>query len=242
GKSKEKIPQATEILLLEEAIRVSREQRRENLEPLSGPGDLIYIIFTSGSTGTPKGAGVYHRGFTNLLHWFTTEFRLNERDRNQLLTSFSFDLTQKNFYAPLLTGGTLCIPGVNYFDPPSLLRDIQREGVTWLNCTPGMFNKVVEYDATTGAGRLAGLRHVFLGGEPIGVTTLLPWLESGDCGAEIVNTYGPTECTDICASYRIRNPRRFLEEPVPVGRPVYNTGLYVVDKYLRVVPVGIVGE
>jgi non-ribosomal peptide synthetase component F len=67
-------------------------------------------------------------------------------------------------------------------------------------------------------------------------------LESGDCHAEIVNTYGPTECTDISNFYRIKQPRRFLEEAVPIGQPVYNVQLYVPDKNLRLLPVGIAGE
>ncbi|MCP4155095.1 MAG: AMP-binding protein, partial [bacterium] len=89
----------------------------ENLEPINGPGDLIYIIFTSGSTGTPKGAGVFHHSFINLIHWFVREFKLEPRDKNLLITSCSFDLTMKNLYASLVSGGTLCIPGTTYFEP-----------------------------------------------------------------------------------------------------------------------------
>jgi amino acid adenylation domain-containing protein len=213
-----------------------------NLEPLSGPGDLIYIIFTSGSTGKPKGAGVYHRGFMNLMHWFVTDFELDAEDSNLLLTSLSFDLTQKNLYASLITGGRLVIPSINYFDPAPLMREIREYRVTWLNCTPSMFYKLVEYEEAGEERRLSSLRYVFLGGEPISFTTLIHWLESGDCRAEIVNTYGPTECTDICASYRVKEPRRFLEETIPVGEPIYNVQLYIPDKHLHPLPVGVAGE
>jgi len=234
--------QQQEVLLMDKLTEVLQEQPVENLEPISGPGDLIYIIFTSGSTGKPKGAGVYHRGFMNLLHWFVTEFGINEDDRNLLLTSTSFDLTQKNLYASLITGGALCLPKFNYFEPRSLLRGIRDNRVTWINCTPSMFYKLVEYDEAGEEKRLSSLRYVFLGGEPISLSTLINWLESEDCNAEIVNTYGPTECTDICNSYIIKEPRRFLEETIPLGKPVYNVQLYIPDKNLQPLPVGIPGE
>jgi tyrocidine synthetase-3 len=214
----------------------------EDLEPISGPGNLIYIIFTSGSTGVPKGAGVYHRGFVNLLHWFVTEFELNSEDRNLFLTSLSFDLTQKNLYAPLITGGTVLMPGVGYFDPRSLLKQTRQQEVTWINCTPSMFYKMVEYDEAYHYEGLSGLRYVFLGGEPIAMSFLLPWLESGTCRTEIVNTYGPTECTDICNFYRVKEPGRFMKEEVPLGMPVYNVQLYIVDRHLQLTPVGAAGE
>jgi len=236
--------QDQEILLMpmDELTEELQKQPVENLDTISGPGDLIYIIFTSGSTGKPKGAGVYHRGFMNLMFWFVTEFELAEEDSNLFLTSLSFDLTQKNLYASLMKGGAICFPGVNYFEPVTLLREISRNRATWINCTPSMFYKLVEYEEGVGEKHLATLRYVFLGGEPISLTTLIDWLESDYHKAQIVNTYGPTECTDICASFRITEPWRFLEETIPVGDPVYNVLLYVLDRNLQIQPIGVPGE
>jgi amino acid adenylation domain-containing protein len=230
------------MILPDQLEKELARQSIDNLVPASSPGDLLYVIFTSGSTGTPKGAAAYHRGFMNLVHWFNTEFALTAADRNLLITSMSFDLTQKNLYASLMTGGTLCLPGVDYFDPGVLLEDIGQYRVTWLNCTPGMFSRLVDYEMSENGKRLACLRYVFLGGEPISAAELIRWWESDHCRGEIVNTYGPTECTDICASYRIKDLRRFMMETIPIGRPVYNTRLYVLDNNLRLVPVGIPGE
>ena len=233
----------TLLSLADKEIAAERKlQPADDFEPSCGPGDLIYIIFTSGSTGQPKGAGVYHRGFMNLMHWFVTDFNLGNRDANLWLTSLSFDLTQKNLYASLLTGGTLYIPPFNYFDPQSLLRGIHDNRVTWINCTPSMFYKLVEYETTAEKKQLISLRYVFLGGEPISIFSLIDWLESKECRAEIVNTYGPTECTDICNAYRIQEPRKFREQNIPVGKPIYNVQLFVVDKYLRLTPLGVAGE
>ncbi len=230
------------VFLLDNVEGELEKEQHGNLDPIGGPADLIYIIFTSGSTGTPKGAGVYRRGFMNLMSWFVTEFELDDRDSNLLITSLSFDLTQKNLYASLLKGGTLYIPASNYFDPADLLQEIQRGRVTWINCTPSMFYKLVEYEEAGGKEQLASLRYVFLGGEPISLTGLIRWLESDYHKAQIVNTYGPTECTDICAFYRITRPGRFLDETIPVGRPVYNARLFVPDKDLQPLPVGVPGE
>ena len=230
------------VILWDEPAGELAKKPAENLEPACGPGDLIYIIFTSGSTGSPKGVGVYHRGFMNLLHWFVTEFDLGPKDRNLLLTSLSFDLTQKNLYASIITGGTLCIPPFNYFEPRCLLREIHNNRVTWINCTPSMFYKIVEYETTALEKQLAALRYVFLGGEPISMPVLIDWLESKECRAELVNTYGPTECTDISNFYRVKNPRGFLQQAIPIGGPVNNVQLFVVDKNLQPVPVGIAGE
>jgi amino acid adenylation domain-containing protein len=214
----------------------------ENLPGVSPGRSLFYVIYTSGSTGVPKGAGVYHRSFMNLLHWFVTDFGLGPGDTDLLLTSLSFDLSQKNLFAPLVTGGTLCLSSFAHFDPGVVLDRIKDHRVTWINCTPGMLYMLVEHEEAGTRARMSGLRYVFLGGEPIRVSKLIDWLESEGCRAEIVNTYGPTECTDICAFYRIKEPRSYLQKNVPVGNPIHNLRLYVLDQNLQPVPPGVAGE
>ncbi|MCP4155513.1 MAG: amino acid adenylation domain-containing protein, partial [bacterium] len=213
----------------EESGEILRESG-ENLPHVNGPENLIYIIFTSGSTGVPKGAGVYHRSFVNLVHWFVKEFKLKSNESNLLMTSFSFDLTQKNLYAPLVTGATLCIPTANYFAPAGILREIHENKITWLNCTPSMFFQFIEYCREDELQKRETLKYVFLGGEPLSISMYMKWLRSDKCNAQIVNTYGPTECTDISNSYVITEPERYINEPVPVGKAVYNVKLYVLDK------------
>jgi tyrocidine synthetase-3 len=201
-----------------------------------------YIIYTSGSTGKPRGAAVYQRGLFNLVNWFVTEFTLTGRDSNLLMTSLSFDLTQKNIFAPLVSGGTLFMPGFAHFDPGPLLEIIKKRAITWLNCTPGMIYKMIESPGTGGMEKLASLRYIFLGGEPIEMSMLGKWVGSGYCRAEIVNTYGPTECTDICAYYRVKQPGEYRGDRVPTGGPIYNAFLFILDRSYRVLPVGVPGE
>lgn len=229
-------------------LRLDGEETSLRTEPKTNPSvdvspeNLIYVIFTSGSTGRPKGAAVYHRGFTNLLHWFTTEFSITSDDRTLLVSSLSFDLTQKNLYACLITGGSLHIYPPGPYDVALMTQLVESRGITLLNCTPSAFYPLVEPASDETFRRLASLRAVFLGGESISIPRLRPWLTHPTCRAEIANTYGPTECTDICGAYRMNRGNRDAYPFVPLGRPVYNVQLAIVDPELKPCPIGVAGE
>ena len=194
--------------------------------------NLIYAIYTSGSTGRPKGAGVTHRGFVNLVNWFVSEFDLTERDRVLIISSFSFDLTQKNLFAPLTIGAELHFPTSTLYDPAEIVKTISEAEITLINCTPSAFYPLVE----TSGPKLSSIKHVFLGGEPINVSRLREWAAHGD--AEIVNTYGPTEAADVCASFRLTA----FEHAPPIGKPNDNVQLLILDEHLNLVPQGVAGE
>ncbi|MCP4155023.1 MAG: amino acid adenylation domain-containing protein, partial [bacterium] len=241
-KSAENKKISQEIVILSELGEELDAEPCDNLQPLSGPEDLIYIIFTSGTTGIPKGAGVYQRSFVNLVNWFVEEYRHNENDRNLVVTSFSFDLTQKNYYAPLVTGGTVCLPSVKRFDPSVINREIARNKITWINSTPSMFFQMIDNSEGDQYRDLESIRKVYLGGEPLVINMFMKWQESKNSHGEIVNTYGPTECTDISNAFLIAEPGSYIRRAVPLGKPVYNVHLYVLDRYLQPVPEGVIGE
>ncbi len=203
---------------------------------------LAYVIFTSGSTGQPKGAGVYHHSFTNLVHWYTTHFGLTTHDRTLIVSSFSFDLTQKNFFAPLIVGGQLHLSPAALFDYPTMRALIAHAQITWLNCAPSAFYPFLEDEAVAPPAdpyrQLAALRYLFLGGEPINHARLAPWLHSPTCQATLVNTYGPTECTDVVAAYQLTNAL----PSIPIGKPIFNAALYLLDPTGQPVPIGLTGE
>ena len=160
-----------------------------------------------------------------------------------VVSSFNFDLTQKNFFAPLLTGGKLVLlPGAHY--EPGVVRDlIVRYGVTLLNCTPSAFYPLIEDAAARQDEWPPSLRCVFLGGEPIAVPRLAGWAAWQEGRAEVANTYGPTECTDICAFHRVAPPAAGQpSSSPPAGRVVPNCRLYVLDSALRLLPRGAPGE
>ncbi|MFB7816379.1 amino acid adenylation domain-containing protein [Paenibacillus chitinolyticus] len=203
---------------------------------------LMYVIYTSGSTGMPKGASVYRSGFASLMRWYTGEFGMSAADKLLVITSPSFDLTQKNIFAPLLTGGQLILPPAGPYDARQIVSLIERHGITLLNGTPSAFYPLLDVSAPAQFAPLATLRHLFLGGEPIAADRLAPWLKSDACLAEVVNTYGPTECTDVTVFARLPAITALAGKRVPIGRPVPGTRVYILNAELGLVPAGTPGE
>ncbi|MCP2012795.1 non-ribosomal peptide synthetase, partial [Duganella violaceipulchra] len=202
------------------------------------PRHAAYVIYTSGSTGRPKGATIEHAGLSNLLHWYVDEYDFAADDRVLLVTSFSFDLTQKNIFAPLLCGASLHLADAG-FDPRQLAAEIARQGITSLNLTPSAFYPII---AAAPPQALASLRRVFLGGEPISMAHIAP-LARQYPQMTLVNSYGPTECTDVVAACRIDHARgEGVDWTPPIGRPIANTELYVLDAQRQPVPIGVTGE
>ncbi|QEG23834.1 non-ribosomal peptide synthetase/type I polyketide synthase [Mariniblastus fucicola] len=213
-------------------------QRNDNPPVTASAENLMYVIYTSGSTGDPKGAGVYHRGFTNLVDWFRREFEIDANDRSLVVTSHGFDLTQKNLFATLTVGGQVHLTDCQIFDPGIILNEVSQADISLLNCTPSNLYLLLSDSEKT--PQLNSLRMVFLGGEPIDMAKLAPWRNQSGFATTIVNTYGPTECTDICSFYRIAPDS--IEKSIPVGFPISNVQTWVLDEQLRKVPVGVTGE
>lgn len=232
----------THVVLMDQSELELQHESSVNPEILTNGDHLIYAIFTSGSTGQPKAAGVYHRGFVNLIHWFLNEFKITSDDHTLLVSSLSFDLTQKNLFAVLIAGGTLHLKSPGPYDVKELTRLIHDRGITLLNCTPSAFYPLIEPLDDRIAFLLASLRVVFLGGEPISVARVKTWLSLSECRAEIANTYGPTECTDICGFYRLGKDNLDQYEFVPLGRPISNVQIIIVDSKMDRCAVGESGE
>jgi amino acid adenylation domain-containing protein len=204
--------------------------------------DPLYAIFTSGSTGDPKAAVVFRRGFDNLLAWYIDAMGIDADTRALVFSSFSFDLTQKNLFAPLMRGGTIVLQPPGPFDLRAIEAEIARHGATHVNTTPSAFYPLVDAAAARGFAPLASLRAVVLGGEPIAVERLRAWLSHPGTRAFVANTYGPTECTDICAWHRLDRANLDAYPFVPIGRPIPNVSVVLLDEQLRPVPPGETGE
>ncbi len=121
----------------------------------------------------------------------------------------------------LVVGGRLHL--IKEYEPDQILKTIFRHKISWINCTPSAFYALIERGNDLSLNnqsfrQLRSLRYLFLGGEPISISRRLPFLDSEHFDAKVVNTYGPTECTDICASYVIAPD--FTDEVVPIGRPL----------------------
>ncbi|MFO1074918.1 MAG: amino acid adenylation domain-containing protein, partial [Geminicoccaceae bacterium] len=207
--------------------------------PLPGPApdDLAYVLYTSGSTGRPKGAMIEHRSLVNRILWMQASYPLGSEDRVLQKTPFSFDVSVWEFVWPLLTGARLVLarPG-GHKDPAYLARLILERRITTLHFVPSMLRVFLEVVAL---GRLGCLRRIFCSGEalpaelPRQVLSALPM-------AELHNLYGPTE-----AAIDVSHHACVADEPgsvVPIGRPVWNTQLHVLDALMRPQPVGVPGE
>ncbi|OUS25462.1 hypothetical protein A9Q99_21285 [Gammaproteobacteria bacterium 45_16_T64] len=202
---------------------------------------LFYVIYTSGSTGMPKGALVDQRNVSNLQQWYCQHFSFDAGDQHLTFSAIGFDLTQKNLWAPLLTGGTLHL--IESYDPSTIVDTINSCAITRVNCAPSALYPLVENCIDNGSFQaLATLKTVILGGEPIRMQALQPWLENSRCDCEVVNSYGPTECTDIAAFYPITDPNRFYSSPVPLGCANDNVQLWIVNNHRQLLPQGLTGE
>ncbi|HOB95691.1 MAG TPA: amino acid adenylation domain-containing protein, partial [Aquabacterium sp.] len=195
---------------------------------------LAYLIYTSGSTGLPKPAQVRHGGLANLLDWYVEDCGLQPDEHVLLLSSHSFDLTQKNIFGPLVVGGCLHL-GVEPFEPRRILDQIRDEGITWLNVAPSAFGALIDCEARA----LQPLRCVVLGGEPIHAAALAQIPEPRP---RFVNSYGPTECSDVVAWHALDARLEIYAHGVPLGRPIRDTRLYLLDDQHLLVPAGAVGE
>ncbi|HEU4964901.1 MAG TPA: amino acid adenylation domain-containing protein [Bacilli bacterium] len=212
--------------------------RQPTTNPVGGAGEdnLAYMIYTSGSTGTPKGVLNEHRGIVNRLLWMQEAYRLTAEDRILQKTPFSFDVSVWEFFWPLLNGARLVVAKPDgHRDALYLANLINEQGVTTMHFVPSMLQLFLEEPAVT---TCTSLRQVMCSGEALPLEVTEDFFAKLD--AELHNLYGPTEAA-VDVSYWACERERALPF-VPIGRPVANTQLYVLDRNLRPVPVGTPGE
>ncbi|MBT4836135.1 MAG: amino acid adenylation domain-containing protein, partial [Methylococcales bacterium] len=227
-----------EILYLEKLNQTLSNLPSDNLEHQTQATDLIYVIFTSGSTGTPKAAGVYHQGFSHLTQWYQQTFQWTTDDSTLIISSFSFDLTQKNLMTPLLCGASVVFAEHSHYDPTSLLSTCRKEKISWLNCAPSAFYPLIEN--TQNFVALKSLKQLILGGEVIQKSRINHWLQQMPTSFLLTNSYGPTECTDIALFHQIKGGSSISS--IPLGQPIDRVQCYLLDNHNQPQPPGIVGE
>jgi amino acid adenylation domain-containing protein len=196
---------------------------------------VAYLIYTSGSTGRPKGVMNSHRGIVNRLLWMQETYRLDASDRVLQKTPASFDVSVWELFWPLLTGARLvmALPG-GHRDPSYLARAIVEEGVTTAHFVPSMLSLFLEAPE---AGRCTSLRRVVCSGEALSYELQQRFQARLAC--PLHNLYGPTEAAVDVTFWACR---RGGPPVVPIGRPVANTRIHILNATLRPVPIGIAGE
>jgi amino acid adenylation domain-containing protein len=211
----------------------------EREPPAAGPAkldQLAYVIYTSGSTGRPKGAMNSHRAVANRLLWAQERYLLGEGDRVLQKTPFTFDVSVWELFWPLMVGACLVVapPGAHR-DACQLAELMAASDVTVAHFVPSMLRVFLEQERLD---RLTRLRLVLASGEALGFE--LQELCLARLGAELHNLYGPTEAAVDVTHHPCRpgDPRRL----VPIGRPIANLRIAVLDRWFEPVPVGVAGE
>ncbi|HCE2222732.1 TPA: non-ribosomal peptide synthetase [Vibrio parahaemolyticus] len=200
-------------------------------------GDAAYMIYTSGSTGKPKGVINSHEGIFNRLAWMQKEYQLSTRDVILQKTPFSFDVSVWEFFWPLMYGAKLVValPEIHK-DPEALMEVIQKKSVTTMHFVPSMLSIFLEQDAVFHNTSLA---RVFCSGEALPNTVVNLFKEKMP-DVELHNLYGPTEAA-IDVSYWSCN-EGLKGGKVPIGKPIDNIQLYILDEKRQPVPIGVKGE
>jgi amino acid adenylation domain-containing protein len=213
----------------------------ENLEPLATPENLAYVIYTSGSTGQPKGVRVEHRNVSRLFSATDEWFGFGPEDTWLLFHSYAFDFSVWELWGALLHGGRLVVPPLwTTRAPDAIAQLLVEEGVTVFNATPTLFTSAQEELVRVG-DRLA-LRYVIFGGEALHPSSLRPWFRRfGEDGPRLVNMYGITETT-VHVTYRLLSAADCERDASPIGEPIPDLQVYLLDGRLEPVPPGVPGE
>ena len=210
--------------------------RHTTAEPDASPApdNLAYVIYTSGSTGTPKGVAVTHANIVDFAadsRWST-----GGHERVLLHSPTAFDLSTYETWVPLLNGGRIVVAPPGDVDAEVLAKVISEDGVTAVWLTAGLFQVIAEEEP----GCLTGVREVWAGGDVVAPAAVRRVIEHCP-GTDVVNGYGPTEATVFATSNRADRSRA-LGSLFPIGGPLENTQVYVLDADLVPVPPGVAGE
>jgi amino acid adenylation domain-containing protein len=218
------------------------EIAKESLEnpDCAAKGDgAAYVIYTSGSTGNPKGVVGLHRGALNRFYWMWKTYPFEEGEVCCQKTSLSFVDSVWEIFGPLLQGvPTVMIPDEHVKDPRRLIEDLAAHGVTRIVLVPSLLRVILEAHEDL-QNRLPGLKIWVTSGEEIPVELAERFYASMP-GSVLINLYGSSEVSADATCYEV--PKGELGRSIPIGRPIDNTTIYVLDSNLRPVPIGVGGE
>ncbi|WP_346833897.1 amino acid adenylation domain-containing protein [Pseudomonas koreensis] len=203
------------------------------------PQHTAYVIYTSGSTGQPKGVINEHSGVVNRLLWMQDAYQLTASDTVLQKTPFSFDVSVWEFFWPLMTGARLVMARPEgHKDPQYLSEVIERERITTLHFVPSMLDVFLAHADTA---RCSSLRQVMCSGEALPGSVVRRFKQQLP-GSELHNLYGPTEAAVDVTAWNCAGPLEGTPDNTPIGKPIANTRMYILDAQQQPVPHGVVGE
>ncbi|MDQ1353673.1 MAG: hypothetical protein QG657_3980, partial [Acidobacteriota bacterium] len=210
--------------------------------------NLAYVIYTSGSTGKPKGVLIQHGAVVNRLNWMQQMYSLGSNDIILQKTSFTFDVSVWELFWWSFYGARLCLLGPGgEKDPAAIIKSIVTNHITTMHFVPSMLNAFLVYlESSQGSYRFAGLRQVFASGEALGASHVEQFYRlmkmNGGCRVTLINLYGPTEATVDVSYYNCSADRHLDTVTAPIGKPIHNIRLYIVNSDMGLQPIGIAGE
>ena len=219
-----------EVINLDSDSEIITQQHKENLLPQTTPENLAYIIYTSGSTGKPKGVQIMHKSLVNCLESMQQKPGITSNDILLSVTTLSFDIAGLELYLPLITGAELIIVSREIAtDGIRLANSLEHNPATIMQATPATWRLLL----TAGWKGNQQLK-VLCGGEALDINVAEELLK---CSKEVWNLYGPTEATIWSSVTECRDEIYRVSTTVPIGKPINNTQFYVLDDYLKPVPI-----
>ncbi|MCY9771420.1 AMP-binding protein, partial [Paenibacillus alvei] len=214
---------------------------------ISGVGEenAAYVIYTSGSTGQPKGVVVTHAAMVNHNHSAVSLYELTEADRVLQFATISFDAAIEELFPTWLCGAALVMPEERLLSISGFTELIEREQLSVLNLPTAYWHEWVNELAAGRAPLPSSIRTVIIGGERPSPERFAEWQQLAGRRVAWYNTYGPTEATVISTAFRAPVPDENggpTYSEVPIGRPIANTQVYILDKHMQPVPTGVPGE
>jgi amino acid adenylation domain-containing protein/natural product biosynthesis luciferase-like monooxygenase protein len=233
-----RFPQQTQLVCLDRDWEQIAQQPHENLAVGMQPEQLAYIIYTSGSTGTPKGTLLTHQGLVNYLSWCIGEYAVADGQGSPVHSSIAFDLTITSLFSSLLVGRSVTLlPEAQGVD--ALAGALRAGGdFSLVKITPAHLDLLSQQlQAEKAADRT---RAFIIGGEALMAETVAFWRKHAP-GTRLINEYGPTETVVGCCIYEVP-PSLPDTGTIPIGRPIANMQMYVLDQRLQPAPIGVPGE
>ncbi|AUS79782.1 non-ribosomal peptide synthetase [Actinoalloteichus sp. AHMU CJ021] len=233
----DRVPAGLATVVVDDPATVAALERETTVPPGVVSGDMpAYVIYTSGSTGTPKGVVVPHRAVVRVA-WEPDHLPVGPGDVVAQLASLSFDAATLEIWGALLNGAAVAVPRPGVLSVPELGEFLGEYAVTGLWLTAGLFHEVVDTDVAV----LSGVRYLLAGGDVLSPSHCRRVVEAVP-GVRLVNGYGPTENTVFTTVQVVGASVVRGRGSVPIGSPVAGSGVVVLDRWLRPVPVGVPGE
>lgn len=205
--------------------------------------DAAYMIYTSGSTGNPKGTLLKHHGVLNLVEWRAHTFRITENDIISQFYSHSFDSSISEIFSALLTGARLYLLNEEQrFSTHAYCKAISTNRITITDVATAFFNQLATELSDTQIQQIQFLRVLSMGGEAASAESIRIWQSKLKDRVLLVNEYGPTETTVSALYYPISKQITSDSTHVPVGKPIANTNIYILNEHLQLCPIGVIGE